>query len=255
MDVKILVAAHKPYKMPSDKQLYLPIYVGKDLHSGNEIDGYIGDNTGDNISSKNGSFNELTAIYWAWKNLKADAIGLDHYRRYMSMTKKKDINTTLNRSQIDELFKNHDIILPKKRNYYIQSNYNHYIHAHHKEPLDMAAKIIQEKYPEYLGSFEKIMKKKSAHMFNMFLMKRAKFDEYCDWMFDILFELENKTDVTSYSKYEQRVYGFVSELLLDVWLDKNKFSYYEVNFVHMESQHWIKKGISFLTRILKKPEN
>ncbi len=88
MNVKILVAAHKPYKMPSDRQLYLPMYVGKTLHQ-NEIDGYTGDDTGNNISDKNGTFNELTAIYWAWKNLDADAIGLDHYRRYMSLSRKK----------------------------------------------------------------------------------------------------------------------------------------------------------------------
>lgn len=254
MNVKILVAAHKPYQMPQDRQLYLPIYVGKDLHPNTNIDGYTGDNTGDNISAKNGTFNELTAIYWAWKNLGADAIGLDHYRRYMSLSKKKDIDAALNIEQVTELLNNHDIILPRKRNYVIQSNYDHYIHAHHKEPLDVTEQIIQDMYPEYLSSYQKVMQRRSAHMFNMFLMKRNRFNEYCDWMFGILFELEARTNVDNYTKYEQRVYGFVSELLLDVWLDKNKYDYVEVNFVHMESQHWLKKGFAFLLRILKRPE-
>ncbi|BAP85226.1 exopolysaccharide biosynthesis protein [Paucilactobacillus hokkaidonensis JCM 18461] len=253
MNVKILVAAHKPYKMPSDRQLYLPMYVGKTLHQ-NEIDGYTGDDTGNNISDKNGTFNELTAIYWAWKNLDADAIGLDHYRRYMSLSRKKDINTALSQDQVARLFEDHDIILPKKRNYFIQTNYDHYVHAHHKEPLDDTAQIIKEKYPDYIPSYNKVMQRKSAHMFNMFLMKRDKFNEYCEWMFDILFELESRTSVVNYSQYEQRVYGFVSELLLDVWLDKNSYDYVEVNFVHMESQHWIKKGFSFLLRALEKPK-
>lgn len=255
MNIKILVAAHKPYKMPKDKQLYLPIYVGQALHPENEIDGYTGDDTGDNISAKNGSFNELTAIYWAWKNLNADAIGLDHYRRYMSLSRKKDINLALNIDQVQELLKNHDIILPKKRNYFIQSNYNHYIHAHHKEPLEVTKQIIEDSFPEYSDSYQKIMERKSAHMFNMFLMKQEKFDAYCQWMFAILFELERRTDISDYSEYEQRVYGFVSELLLDVWLDKNNYDYVEVNYVHMESQHWLKKGFSFLRRIFSKPEN
>lgn len=96
------------------------------------------------------------------------------------------------------------------------------------------------------------MQRKSAHMFNMFLMKRDKFNEYCEWMFDILFELESRTSVVNYSQYEQRVYGFVSELLLDVWLDKNSYDYVEVNFVHMESQHWIKKKGSHFCYVLWK---
>ncbi len=152
------------------------------------------------------------------------------------------------------MFEDHDIILPKKRNYFIQTNYDHYVHAHHKEPLDDTAQIIKEKYPDYIPSYNKVMQRKSAHMFNMFLMKRDKFNEYCEWMFDILFELESRTSVVNYSQYEQRVYGFVSELLLDVWLDKNSYDYVEVNFVHMESQHWIKKGFSFLLRALEKPK-
>ena len=78
MNIKILVAAHKPYWMPKD-DCYLPLHVGK---AGKQDFGLIGDNTGDNISAKNANFCELTGIYWAWKNLKTDYIGLCHYRRY-----------------------------------------------------------------------------------------------------------------------------------------------------------------------------
>lgn len=255
MNIKILVAAHKPYKMPENTELYLPIFVGKELHAGTEIAGYTGDDTGENISQKNGTFNELTALYWAWKNLDAEAIGLDHYRRYMSLNKTKNIDTVLTQKEVEQLFEKTDIILPKKRNYVIQSNYDHYIHAHHSEPIDETRKIVKELFPDYLRSYDRIMKQHSAHMFNMFLMKKPKFDEYCSWMFDILFELEKRIDIDSYSTYERRVFGFVSELLLDVWLDYKEYDYTEVNFVHMESQHWVKKGTNFLLRILKKPEN
>ena len=71
MDIKILVAAHKKYWMPDD-DVYLPIHVGRE---GKEDLGYLGDNTGDNISSKNANYCELTGLYWAWKNLKCDYIG------------------------------------------------------------------------------------------------------------------------------------------------------------------------------------
>ena len=80
MDIKILVATHKKYWMPKD-DIYFPIHVGRE---GKADLGYIGDNTGDNISAKNANYCELTGLYWAWKNLKCDYIGLCHYRRYFA---------------------------------------------------------------------------------------------------------------------------------------------------------------------------
>ena len=77
MDIKIIVATHKKYWMPSD-DIYLPVHVGK---KGKTDLGYQGDDTGDNISDKNTNYCELTGLYWAWKNLKADYKGLAHYRR------------------------------------------------------------------------------------------------------------------------------------------------------------------------------
>lgn len=44
------------------------------------------DDTGENISSRNRTFNELTVMYWAWKNVEADYYGLCHYRRYMNFS-------------------------------------------------------------------------------------------------------------------------------------------------------------------------
>lgn len=248
MKIKILVATHKQYQMPEDKNLYLPIFVGKDLKPGENIPGYLADNIGDNISSKNTTYSELTALYWAWKNLDADVIGLVHYRRYLSLSRDKNLQTVLNETDIKNLLKDTDIILPKKRKYYIQSNYKHYINAHHRKPLEETRNIIAEVYPGYLPAYDKFMKKRSAHMFNMFIMKRDKFDAYCQWMFDILRRLEDRIDISEYSSYEKRVYGFVSEILLDVWIEKNEYSYKEVNFVHLESQHWMKKGTDFILR-------
>lgn len=45
--IKILVAAHKLYWMPNDS-VYMPIHVGRE---GKADLGYVGDNTGDNISA------------------------------------------------------------------------------------------------------------------------------------------------------------------------------------------------------------
>nr|WP_302518325.1 DUF4422 domain-containing protein [Limosilactobacillus mucosae] len=248
MEVKVLVAAHKNYQMPTDP-LYLPVFVGKELHP-NVNHTFQGDNTGDNISSKNPTYNELTAIYWGWKNLQnLDAMGLVHYRRYLSLNHKKSLDSVLNESQVQDLLKDNDIILPPKRNYYIETNESHYLHAHHHEPFETMRQVIHEKYPQYTPSFEKVMKRTWAHMFNMFIMKRKPLDEYCTWMFDVLSEVEKRTDISNYSDYEKRVYGFLSELLLDVWLEcHSEYKTVEVNYVFMEKQNWLLKGGKFLKR-------
>ncbi|MDO4902907.1 MAG: DUF4422 domain-containing protein [Limosilactobacillus sp.] len=247
MKVKVLVAVHKNYEMPQD-DLYLPVFVGKDLHPDvNQT--FQGDNTGDNMSKKNATYNELTAIYWGWKNLDLDAMGLVHYRRYLSTNHRKDLDAVLSEAQVESLLEDYDIILPSKRRYYIETNESHYRHAHHNEPFDIMREVVKEKYPEYMPSFEKVMKRTWAHMFNMFIMKKQPLDEYCTWMYDILAEVEKRTDISDYSTYEKRVYGFLSELLLDVWLDKNpQYATKEVKYVFMEHTNWIKKGGKFVLR-------
>ena len=84
--IKIIVATHKEYQMPEDK-LYLPLHVGA---FGKESIGYQRDDEGDNISQKNPYFSELTGLYYAWKNVKSDYIGLVHYRRYLTLKRSKD---------------------------------------------------------------------------------------------------------------------------------------------------------------------
>lgn len=245
MTIKILAAAHKAAPMP-DSPIYLPIHVGRE---GKPSIGFIGDNTGDHISSKNKNYCELTGIYWAYKNLKADYIGLCHYRRHFYIKKKENkMASILNEEEAARLLKEAPILVPSRRKYYIESNYSHYIHAHHREGLDLAGKIIASRYPEYKASYDLVMNRTWAHMFNMFVMKKEYFDSYCGWLFDILSQVEKSLDISSYSPYEARVFGFISELLLDVWLEGNQLPYREVPVMFMESQNWLIKGFGFLKR-------
>lgn len=248
VDIKVLVATHKEYQMPADT-VYVPVFVGNAIHPENNP-GFQGDDEGENISLKNKNYNELTAIYWAWKNLDADAVGLVHYRRYLVNNTKKGtkFDKLLSESELQNLLIKSDVVLPKKRNYYIESNYSHYIHAHHEEPLKLTKKVLENSYPRYVESYDKIMNRKSAHMFNMFVMKKEYFDSYCEWMFDVLGKVENQLDISTYDAYEARVYGFISELMLDIWLDTNKIKSTEVPFKFMEKQNWLVKGFCFMKR-------
>lgn len=249
MDIKILVAAHKKYWMPSDP-CYLPLHVGRE---GKQDLGYTGDNTGDNISSKNPYFCELTGIYWAWKNLQADHIGLCHYRRYFagkvhgsSLNAKQQ--AILSTADYEKLLQDCDCLLPTKRNYYIETVRSQYEHAHNKRDLDECEKIIAEKYPEYSAAFTKVMQQRRLHILNMFVMKWELFDAYCQFLFGALFELEKRIDISNYTQYEARVYGFIAERLLNVWIEKNQIKYKEIPVVFMEKINWLKKGGDFLKR-------
>lgn len=248
MKTKIIIATHKKYEMPKD-EIYLPLHVGRE---GKEDLGYVGDNTGDNISLKNPSYCELTGLYWAWKNLEADYVGLAHYRRHFTVKSKSwqkklgMMNSVLTEEELEPFLKKYRILVPKKRNYYIETLYSHYEHTHYKEHLDITREIIAEMYPDYLEEFDKVMKQRGGYMFNMYIMEKQLSDEYCQWLFSILFELENRLKDKEYSFFQGRFYGRVSEIIFNVWLMHQKIPYGEIPYMHMEKINWWKKGTAFL---------
>lgn len=244
MNVKILVATHKKAHMPLD-EMYLPIRVGNAL--ADDDFGYKGDDSGDNISEKNPYFCELTALYWGWKNLDADYIGLAHYRRHFSCRKGKwKYSLILTKEEAERYLSKADVVLPKKRRYFIESLSSHYKHTHDLEHLELTREIIRRLCQEYVPIFDMVMKKTSAHMFNMVIMKREVLDRYCSWLYPILFELEKEIDVSSMPAFDARLFGRVSELLLDVWLTHNNVNYVECGFVQIGDENWRKKIIGFL---------
>lgn len=102
--------------------------------------------------------------------------------------------------------------------------------------------------PQYLPAYDLYMSKTHGHHFNMFVMKKELLQHYCTWLFDILFELERELDMTGYTVNDRRVFGFVSERLLDAWLTTNNISFEELSIVYMEHQNWLHKGTAFLKR-------
>ena len=249
MKIKVLVAAHKQFPMPDDS-VYLPVLVGavKNYKAGIA---YQRDDEGDNISARNPYYSELTGVYWAWKNLKdVDAIGLVHYRRYFYVSKPHNLDHVAKGADCEHFLADYDVIVPKKRNYYIESNYDHYIHAHPAEPLDKTRDIIADAYPDYLPAFDMMMKRRSAHMFNMFVMKRPAFESYCEFVFGVLSKLEGQIDISGYSVQDQRVYGYISERLLDVWLYTTKQDFVEMTWGQIGGEAVIKKGYNLIKRKL-----
>ncbi len=258
--ITVIIATHKNYRMPEDN-MYLPVHVGAEGKTGKDgkpLDlGYTKDNTGDNISLKNSSYCELTGMYWAWKNIDSDYIGLAHYRRHFSLKKKSKnpFDNILTMKELLPLTKKYSVFVPKKRKYYIESLYSHYAHTHHAEHLDITKKIISEKYPKYLESCEKVYNNSYGFMFNMMIMKKELFNSYCQWLFDILFELEKRMGdkAKGLSSFQGRFYGRVSEIIFNVWIDYQiksekikKSEIKEIPYIYTEKIAWGRKIKSFL---------
>ncbi len=253
---KVVVAAHKEYRMPTDK-LYMPLHVGAEGKfdcDGKPMDiGFTKDNTGENISYLNSSFCELTGLYWAWKNLEADYLGMVHYRRHFSLKNKKGFENILSEEELMPFLGDKKIFVPKKRRYYIETLYSHYAHTHYIEHLDRIREIISKKYPEYVKSYDTAVNRTYGYMFNMFIMEKGLLNDYCDWLFSILFELEKVVDYSIYDDFQKRLFGRVSEILFNVWLNYqlengtiSKDEVKEIPCIHMEKINWFKKGTGFL---------
>ena len=249
MDIKILIATHKNSRMPNSMP-YCPIQVGAALHEPLSIQGILRDDQGDSISRKNPNYCELTALYWGWKNLSSDYLGLVHYRRYFAGVRRQGDKWAriATRNDLEQALKACPVVLPKKRRYWIETTYDQYVHAHNAQDLDKTREILARKYPGYLPAFDQVMKSTSGHRFNMFVMRRDLLDSYCSWLFDVLFTLEAELDISSYSPNDARVFGFVSERLLDVWVETNHIVYKEIPYLFMEKQNWLRKGGAFLKR-------
>lgn len=233
--MKLVIATHKPYPMP-EGAVYLPLQVGA---FGKPGIGFVRDDTGESISAKNANYCELTGLYWAWRNLPAeDAVGLMHYRRHFRATPEA----------LARALEKVPCVLPRPRNYFIETTYSQYAHAHHAVDLDLTRTILSERHPEDLSAFDACMRSTKGHRFNMFVMRHPLFDDYCTWLFDVLFELERRLDISTYSTNDARVFGFVSERLLDVYLTTRGVAFTEVPVRNLESQHWPLKIYRFLRR-------
>lgn len=194
----------------------IPIFVG----NGNNEKNFLRDNTGNNISSKNKYYSELTAMYWIWKNDQtSNYVSIEHYRRFF-MNPTYFLPKIISDKKISKLISNDKIIVPQKQRWSVSIG-DHYKTNHSTRDFNNTLKIIKRIYPGYVSSFNKVMNGHSLFAYNMLVMPKKMFDEYCSWLFTILFELEEVTDLSKRNTYQQRAYGFMAERLFNVWLIHN----------------------------------
>ena len=219
MSVKIFVMTHKPFTPPEDS-MYVPLHAGR----ANAADlGFLGDNSGDSISAYNANFCELTGMYWLWKNYHAsDYIGICHYRRYLI----DETGSVFTESKLQELLSNYDIITTKLLT--LTCSYEEgFRQNHHLKDLVTTGNVLNEKYPEYMDTFQTLLHGPNTYFGNIFITSKETYDRYCTWLFDILLEVQKRTDLTGYNNYQKRLFGFLSEFLQTVWIQFHKLRTYE----------------------------
>jgi hypothetical protein len=221
--IKILVCYHKPEKLFKN-DILVPIHVGRSVATQASKDGVIsaddykwmldnmiGDDTGDNVSYLNRNFAELTAIYWAWKNYdklgNPDYIGLSHYRR---LFKEKDIESATQ----------YDMIVPSLNN--DKTIKELFAGPHNINYLNDAIDILTDINPEYKTVAEEYLNQNVGHWFNMFIMKKELFFEYCELLFGILFKLNKNIKYDKLSLSSQRIPGFLAEVLTGIFVTHKK---------------------------------
>ena len=245
MNLEIYVATHKKFQ-ENLPDYYIPILVGsynKDIYD------YLRDDTSNNqISNKNENYCELTGLYWIWHNVDTEYIGLCHYRRYFKGRENKFIS----KNEVEKILNEYDIILPT-RWIYLKNVYYDYENNHNIQDLLLCKQIIERKFPEYIDNFNIVMNRNYIFLYNMFISKKEIMDEYCDWLFTILGELENMVDISDYDQYQKRIYGFLSERLFNVWIDNKNLKIKEVDIIKIgesKLKHFIIKKKNAIKRIV-----
>jgi len=208
-----------------------------------------GDDTGQSISIQNPFWSEITGLYWAWKNFdECEYVGLCSYRRFFNFIESnepvhllliedgQEYLKEINYDIVTDIMSKNDVILPEPYTYawsirrVCSMNYK-------DEDFDKLEAIILDKSPDYLPAYKKLMYGSNTMVgHNMFIMKWLDYNAYCEWVFSILLPLSALIDASDYPLRQQRVFGYMHELLLAVFIEKNKMKVFNSQIV------WVNDG-------------
>ena len=212
MNVKIYAMTHKPFWKPDDP-VYIPLHVGREI---SQDLGYMGDHTGEHISELNPYYGELTGLYWIWRNeTEADIVGVCHYRRYFtngdgSFMRAEDYVTALTDC---------DMVVSDLAGHG-GTNRDNFGKEHNAHDMEAVGESIKKLYPDDYDAFCRVMDDNKCCYGNLMVAKKEVFDAYCEWLFNVLVEASEQIDpeIEHYDIYQRRVYSFLSEVLLYVWI-------------------------------------
>lgn len=242
--IRIYQTFHKPFPHNSACDWIQPVGV-----NGYEAPGIQRDSEGDNISELNPYYSELTALYWAWKNSDADIVGFYHYRRYLNYvidvtwqqglvvglpTDENILGYLSAPAQADRLRRMLDVcdvIVPKKHATELSIE-SHYLHHHEHGPWHAFIAALAARYPEHRSEIDMFQLTSLSSICNIFVMRRALFNEYCSELFSIIDPIFAQFG-HPYSSYNNRYPGFLAERFLGFWLQIRRLRSFEVPLIQL----------------------
>lgn len=198
-------------------ELMIPIQVGAALDKKSVA--AVQDNSGINISTKNPYYCELTALYWIWKNTKHQYAGLCHYRRWYTATG----------AELREIFNGGaDAVLTYPSLQYPSA------HTHEKryigaEVRRIIREVLEAGEPNERIGYEEVMKDKYIYNFNMLIAKKTVLDEYCEWLFAVINEIEQRCS-SEKIEIQKRQQGYWGEVLMTYYFMKKRK---DLKLIHM----------------------
>ena len=226
-NIKILVCYHKKDKLFKNDVL-VPIHCGRALACEASkdgkmsekdyqwmIDNMIGDDTGDNISKLNREVNEMSAIYWAWRNYaklgNPDYIGLMHYRRLFDFS--NDIKTLsystlnklgLNLKSLRKVFSKYDFVC--REGFEISDS-----SIHTFELYQISVNLSESYHPVLFKQYEKFKKEQIFYCNSMFIMNKDDFFEFCEEVMPVMFDFLNKPKLEVNNNFLNKAKEYLSE--------------------------------------------
>lgn len=179
------------------------------------------DDTGENISSLNEYYGELSGLYWVWKNVKiddGDIIGFCHYNKCLNISKKKAKKW-----------------LKKEPQGFIALNPIYAKRHDAKDEIEAIERVLSSNIDDYrswelLYDENGISKYRNCYSCNMFITTGKSFDQFCTWLFNILMNL--RTIVGDKPEVEpnlRRYCAFIGERLLSVYVKSRGIPVYCVD--------------------------
>ena len=151
-------------------------------------------------------------------------MGLCHYRRYFGV----DVTD----ENIDQLMQDVDVILVDP-SYYVDSVYSYFAKFVGAENMTILSLVMKKFCPDYYETLQTICDGVKFHPFNMLICRKPLFDQYCEWIFEILEECEKYIKPAPYTN-ARRTLAYMAEMLTGVYFIHRRMRIKSVPYYKIE---------------------